>query len=87
MKFKILCISAFALLIGSCSLGKEAEESVIIFDPKKQEVFTKLLDEEDVDYRIGDGGLIYYPAKEKEFVKEAFETVMGNKIPDLDAPE
>ena len=86
MIFQRILIFSLILLICSCNLGKSMEESVIIYDPVKQDVFIGLLKEKKIDYRVEDDGQIFYPVEENELVKEAFEIVMGSKIPELEPP-
>jgi len=83
MKLSKMPIYILVLLLSSCGASKNAEESVLIYDPVKNKQFIHLLDEKGVNYRIQDDGLIFYPIDKNEIVKEAFEKVTGKKIPDL----
>lgn len=74
------------LLICSCNASNNLEESIIFYNPEKQALFTKMLDEKKVDYRIQDNGQIFYSLEQKDIVIKAFEKVMGNEIPELQPP-
>ena len=74
------------LLICSCNASNGLEESIIIYNPEKHQLFIKMLDNKKVDYRIQDNGQIFYSPKQKEIAIKAFEKVMGNKIRDLQPP-
>ena len=83
MKFTNTRIFVLVLLLSSCSLNKDVEESVLIYDPIKNKAFIKLLDEKKVNYRIQDDGIIFYPKKQSELAKAAFEQATGKKIREL----
>jgi len=83
MTLQKILILFLTLLIISCNASNDIEESLIIYSTEKQAVFLKILDEQNVNYRIQDDGQIFYSITQKDIVIGAFEEVMGNKIPDL----
>ena len=58
--FRTALIFSLVLLLSACDSGSGLEESIIIYDSKKNENFINLLDEKNVDYRIQDDGQIIY---------------------------
>lgn len=82
MKFRNTQVYVLTLFLCSCGVGKDTDESIIIYDPIKNKQFLKLLDEQKVKYRVHEEGLIIYPAEKKEIAKAAFEKVTGKKIPE-----
>ncbi|MDX1811684.1 MAG: hypothetical protein R3240_07050 [Gammaproteobacteria bacterium] len=83
MQLKTLWIFVLFLFIAACSMKSGLEESVIIYDPQKQELFIKLLKEQGLDYRVQQDGQINYPVEQKEQVLKAFEKATGKKLQDL----
>ena len=82
MIFRAAKIFSLILLICACSNSSGIEESIIIYDAKKNENFINLLNEQKVDYRVQDDGLIFYPVEQKDIVIKAFEKTTGRKIPE-----
>lgn len=87
MKFHKTQILVLTFLLSACNLNSGIEESIIIYDANKHELFVNLLKEKDVDFRIQSGGQIFYPVEQKAVVIEAFEKVTGKKIPELQPAE
>lgn len=86
MNFHRTTILALTLFLAACNNSKTMEESIVIYDQKKNKAFISLLDERGVNYRIQADGLVIYPAEQKEIVKKTFEEVTGKIIPDFEPP-
>lgn len=84
---RIAYIIFFTLLLSGCNTKSGLEESIIIYGAEKKQLFIKVLDEKNVDYRVHDDGQIFYPVEQKQVVIEAFEKVTGKKIPDYPPPQ
>ena len=87
MKIKMMKIIALSIFLSACNFGGAPEESVVLYNSEKNEIFISLLKEKKVDYRIGEGGVIFYPADQKAIAIEAFEQATGKKILDLGPPQ
>ncbi|MCP5078987.1 MAG: hypothetical protein GY951_13150 [Psychromonas sp.] len=69
---KFALILVMLITLTACSVGSNQgiEQSIIFIEPKAQEYFVKKMDEFNYPYRIGEGGQVFYPFKNKKKVKE-----------------
>lgn len=84
MRYGKTQIFVLALLISACNSNKEMEESLFIYDTKKNALFLEMLDKAKVDYRVQKDGQIFYPVTQKQLVVDAFEKATGRVIPPYD---
>lgn len=68
--YTLLLVALITLSACGVNSNEEIEQSIMFNEPKAQEFFVKKMGELNYQYRIGEGGQVFYPYKNRKIVKQ-----------------
>ena len=75
----LLAVTGYLYLRGDLS---EVEESTVYYDSEQQNAFIKMLEADQIPFRVGPGGAVFYPVSYRDQVRDVSEELRNHFGPE-----
>ncbi len=75
----LLAVTGYLYLRGDFS---EVEESTMYYDSEQQKAFIEMIEADDMPFRVGPGGAVFYPVSYRDQVREVSEELRNHFGPE-----